>query len=480
MSTTLFNNGYVITMDPERRIIENGSVYIEDQIIKDIGLTTKLIPKYQDVDRVVDASKHVVMPGLVNTHNHLFQILLKSMGDDLNFVDWFHTCIQPHTYNIRPKDLYYAAATGSIELLKSGCTTNADMSYLVNNKYPELCDSLVQASLDTGIRGYIVRTSENDDQFGFFSSSEKVEWLEHIETQEQMIRRGREFYKKWKGKGEGRIYPAAGLDWPSGSNKDLLQAYSELSEETGLKFQYHLAESKWEFDKFKENFNMTPTEWVYKCLPEMGKYLWGVHCIWLTDRDINILAKTNTCVSHNTASNLYLACGIAPIPKLLSRGVICSLGVDGAASNNTNNMWELLKLTAFIHKIHNLQPTAITANDVLEMATIMGAETLGLQDEIGSLEIGKKADIIMVNLDSVSFTPVNSVVSQLVYCGQAADVDFAMVNGTILMENQILSKVNEKEILEKTQKVADDLVNRSGSQTYRNRPWNSYRLQLKR
>ncbi|MHA1713655.1 MAG: amidohydrolase family protein, partial [Candidatus Ranarchaeia archaeon] len=391
MTSTLFKNGYVITMDPDRRLIENGAVYVEDRVIKDIGTTSKLTTKYNDVDRVVDASKHVVMPGLINTHNHLFQILLKSMGDDLNLIDWIHACILPHIYKIRPKDLYYAAATGSIELIKSGCTTNADMSYLVHNKLPDMCDNVVQASIDTGIRGYIVRTSENDDQFGLRSEAEKAVWLEHIETTDQMIRRSREYYKKWHGKGEGRIYPAAGPNWPPGSNKELLQAYSELSEETGLKFQYHIAETKWEFDNFKQKFGMTPTEWTYKNLPEMGKYLWGVHCIWLTEHDIDIFAKTKTGVSHNTTSNFYLSSGVAPIPKLLARGVPCSLGVDGAASNNTNNIWEMLKLTAFMHKVHNLEPTAITANDVLEMATIMGAETLGLQDEIGSLEPGKKA-----------------------------------------------------------------------------------------
>ena len=236
MTSTLFFDGYIITMDKERRLIENGAIYIEDRKIMDIGTTPKLQSKYSDADQLIDASHHVLMPGLINTHNHLFQILLKSMGDDLNLIDWIHACILPHLYNIKPQDLYYAAATGSIELLKSGCTTNADMSYLVHEKLPNIVDEPCQASLDTGIRGYIVRTSENCDQFNLRSPEERITWEEHIESTDNIIKRTREFHKRWNGKGNGRIYATGGPNWPPGSNKELLQEYTKIAKETGLKF----------------------------------------------------------------------------------------------------------------------------------------------------------------------------------------------------------------------------------------------------
>jgi 5-methylthioadenosine/S-adenosylhomocysteine deaminase len=445
----LIRNGTILTMDANRRIISDGAVAVSDGKIIAIDRTESLTRNYT-ADRIVEAKNKVIMPGLVNTHTHLFQVLMRSLGDDMTLFDWWAKIVAPLSIRLRGEHCYYAALVGSLELLKSGCTCTVDNHYAL--PVPGLVDRCISAFVDVGIRAVeAVGTMDAERPYFQVPSELKMDTDDAIDENVRLIR-------KWNGEANGRIKIWFGTDSPATCSDELLQRAHDLSNQYNVGMCCHLHETKDEVVNWKKETGLSPIQYYDKTIRFLDSNLLAVHCVWLDEEDIRVLARRQVKVSHNPVSNMYLASGIAPVPSLLRSGVVVSLGVDGPASNNNQDMFEVIKTTALIHKAVSHDPTAIVAQKVIDMATIDGAKSLCMDKEIGSLEQGKKADIILVNLTDVNMVPLNNLVSQLVYCAKSHNVETVIVDGRLIMQDRIVKTVDERLASERTQDLASDLI----------------------
>ena len=460
MTDTIIENGYIITMNPAREIIPRGSIAIDGQTIEAIGKTSEIQKEYH-ADKKIDASNHVILPGFVCTHTHLFQILLRSIADDRNLFDWCRVIYDGPAANLEPADCYAAAMIGCTELLKSGTTTIVDN----HTPFPKpgIDDAIMEAFLASGIRGIEARGGMDVDDMGILHPS-------LLSTPKKNLGESETFIKKWHGKNGDRTRVMLGTGAPFVCSPKFLKETRKLADKYQVGIVIHLAETKGERDEFFEKYEKSSIEY---CADNnlLGPDLIGIHCIWFTEKDIALFKKHNCVVSHNPASNMYLASGIAPISRFIKEGITVSLGVDGAASNNSQDMLETLKLTALLQKVGTLDPLSINANQVLEMATLGGAKAVGMEKTIGSLEPGKYADLIMMNLQSSSFAPVNYIPSQIVYCGSSRDIWHVFVNGEQVVKQGKLCTGDETEIVMEAQKVSNRLLKESNLQHLRRRSW---------
>jgi 5-methylthioadenosine/S-adenosylhomocysteine deaminase len=460
MADILIKNGFVVTMDGDRRVIEDGAVAVEGSRIVDVGRTGD-VAKMHRAEKVIDAKGKMVMPGLINTHDHLFQVLYKSLGDDLELFGWVNSVISVSEY-LKEKDCYHASLAGCLEMIKSGTTCVSEFHYI--NFKPFLYDDTAQGILDSGMRAVVSRgTSDNEKM-------PAPKFL--VETTERAIKETKRCFERWNGRGNGRIRVGASPGLPPWGTHELIRQVRDLATDLKLPISVHAAETQREVEESKKMYGLRPVE-LMNSLNFLGPDVLCVHCVWLTDREIRILAARKAAVSHNATSNMYLASGASPIHRLTEAGVTVSLGLDGAASNNNQDMVELMKMTALLNKVSTLDPTSTTAERVLEMATIDGARALGLESEVGSLEKGKKADIAIANLKTLATTPINRPFSQLVYCANGSVIDTTIIDGKILMEGRKLLQFDEEEVIQKTQETADKLLQRAGKTDLRTRPWRS-------
>jgi len=291
-----------------------------------------------------------------------------------------------------------------------------------------------------------------------------------VDTTDMAIKESKRCVQKWHGRGNGRIRVGISPGLPPWGTHELLHQVRDLATELKLQLSVHVSETPREVEESKKMYGLRPIE-LMNSLDFLGPDVLCVHCVWLSDREIRILAAKNAAVSHNPTSNMYLASGPSPIHRLVEAGVTMSLGLDGAASNNNQDMVELMKMAVLLNKVSTLDPTSMTAERVLEMATIGGAKALGIDNEVGSLEKGKKADIAIANLKNLATTPINRPYSQLVYCANGSVIDTVMVDGKILMEGRKILAFDEKELMNKTQETADNLLKRSGKEELRTKPW---------
>jgi 5-methylthioadenosine/S-adenosylhomocysteine deaminase len=458
MADVLIRNGYLLTMDKERRVIKNGSVFVEDGRILDVGDSDALAGRYS-ADRVIDAKDKLVMPGFVNTHDHLFQMLYKSLGDDMELYEWINAVISTSDF-LQKDDCYYSALAGCLEMIKSGTTTVSDFNYLVSD--PCFYDDTARGVLDSGMRGILSRgTSDNFEMDAPKSLFEDVD---------KAVSESWRHYRRWNLAGKGRIRFGLSLDLPPWGTKNLVAQFRELASELKVPMSVHVAETRKDVEESRKLYGLGPVE-LMDSLNFLGPDVLCVHCVWLSEREIEILAARGASVSHNPTSNMYLASGISPVHRLIGAGITVGLGLDGAASNNNQDMVELMKMAVLLNKVSTLDPTSMTAERVLEMATIGGAKALGMDSEVGSIEKGKKADIAVANLKNLATTPINRPYSQLVYCANGSIVDTVLVDGKILMEGRKILAFDEKEVISKTQETADNLLKRSGKKELRTKPW---------
>lgn len=460
MADLIIRNGFVITMDDKRRVIPDGGVAIESNRIVDVDSTNRLIKKH-NADKVVDADHKVILPGLVNTHTHLFQTLMKSLADDMTLFEWWPKVIGPLSIHLQRNHCYYAALSGCSELIRSGCTCTMDNHYAHPTK--GLADECIKAFTDIGIRG-IEAVGTIDAQRSYYPIAQEL-----LMNTEQAISENVRLIEKWNKTANGRIHVWFGTESPYDCSDELLEKAHDLSKKHNVGVSCHLHECDEEVNNWKKETGLTPIQYYDKKIRFLDSNLLAVHCVAVDDHDIEILSSRNVKVSHNPVSNMYLANGVSPVPRLLQSGITVGLGVDGAASNNNQDMFELMKMTVLLHKVVRRDPLAITAEKVLRMATIDGAKTLGLEKEIGSIEPGKKADIILVNLQESNMVALNNIPSQIVYCGKASNVDTVIIDGSIVMENKILKTIDENMVLRKTQEMSDDLIARADMDDLRKR-----------
>ena len=448
----LLKNGIIVTVNPDREVLFHGAVAVQGNKIVDVGESAALEAKYPDAAQVTDLEGKIVFPGFVNTHNHLFQTLLKGLGDDMVLKDWLETMTFPAATNLTREDCYLAAMLGCMEGLHSGITTMLD--YMYPHPTGELSDGVIDAMRELGIRGILGRgCMDTGAQFGVHPGI-----MQDMDTIEKDLRRLFETYHNSEN-GRIKIWVAPAAMWSN--SRPLLEMLWRVTNEYKSGFTVHISETPFDRDAAEELHGKPDAELLEE-MGIVGPNVLMVHCCYLTDKDIAMAKKYDMKVSHNVCSNQYLSSGVADVPKMLRNGITVSLGVDGAASNNAQDMVELMKFTALQHKVATRDPLAMTAEKVLEMATIDGARALGMEDEIGSLEVGKKADLVIFDpVECPKAIPMHNPVSTLVYSASMKNIVGAMVDGKVVMENGVITTVkDEKDIYRRVQKCAEDLCER--------------------
>ena len=462
----LLKNAVIVTVNPDRAIYFKGAMAVEGNRIAAVGPEDEVLAKYPTADRVMDLDGKVIFPGFVNTHNHLFQTLLKGLGDDMVLSDWLATMTFPAAQYLMPEDTYYGAMLGCMEGVRSGMTTQLD--YMYPHAREGLSDGILRAYKELGIRGLFGRGTMNAGlDFGVCPAI-----TQDVKTAEKDLVRLFDTYHNTED-GRIKVWVAPAALWSN--DEEMLKMLWDVTNSYKSGFTVHVSETPFDRMATSALHGCEGTDCLEK-LGILGPNVLMVHCVYLNHKDVRRSKYYDLKVSHNPVSNMYLSSGIAPIPELLNAGVTCGLGVDGAASNNGQDMIELMKTTALLQKVGTLDPTIITAEKVLEMATIDGARAVGLEDEIGSLEAGKKADFVIFDpYRNPKAVPMHNPVSSLVYSSTMENIESVAVDGKFVLENGKFTMIDdERKLLKEAQKVAEDLCERGGITNRREgHPWRS-------
>lgn len=434
------SGGTLVTMSP-KGVIRDGFLVVEDGAIVDVGKRIELKGKYASYERI-RADGKVVMPGLVNAHTHAAMTLLRGYADDLPLKQWLEQWVWPLERHLTGYEIYVGTLLAAIESVLSGVTTINTMYHY----YPESNEA--RAIFEVGLRGVVGHVC--------FS------WRKDFDKQALQA-----LFAEWHGK-EGRIRATVDPHAPYTVDPEYLKDLRALAEELEKRhggipvaLHMHVAETRDEAALVQENFNIEVEGGIIKYLEKLGvlgSRLIAAHCVWLTDEEIQALKRYDVKVVHNPTSNLKLASGVSPIPKLLKAGVTVALGTDGACSNNSLDLFEAVKLTALLHKGVNLDPSLVKAEDALKMATLNGARALLWEDELGSLEVGKRADFVILNFKKPHLTPLFNEVSHLVYAAKSSDVETVAVDGKLLVESGKLRTIDLERVMEEAERVKEDLL----------------------
>ena len=429
----LITGGTVITMDPARRVLTPGAVAIGGADIVAVGSPDELRQAYTPV-RVIDATGRVVMPGLINTHGHAPMVMYRGLADDLALMDWLQQYIFPaEAKTVAPAFVRAGTELAALEMIRSGTTTYVDMYYFE--------EEIARATRAAGLRGVLGQTV-----IGFPSPDAK--------TPADALSRTERFLQEFAD--DPLITPAVAPHSMYLVDKAVLLACRALAVKHQKPLLIHLAETEDEIRTARERFQASPTAFLQQIGFWAPRTL-AAHGVWVTDEDIALLAQAHVGVSHNPESNMKLASGTAPVTKYLKAGVAVGLGTDGAASNNDLDMFEAMRETAFLHKLTTRDPRALPAATVLELATLGGARALGMDREVGSLERGKRADLLIVSMSSARQTPLYDPVSHLVYLTRGDDVETTIVHGKVLMENRTVLTLDEGRVLAEARRMSEDV-----------------------
>lgn len=437
-------------MDRGRRMIRSGGIFAEGSRIVEVGEGENLRRKYR-AERVVDAKRGVIIPGLVNAHTHVAASLVKGLGTDVPILEWLKQLKWPYYLEIDPEELRNAALLSCLENIKAGCTTIIDHYYPPRGR-TENIDSIGQAFSQSGIRGVLIRAYH--DRPGSSPDEFIVNSGEIVNEYSQIIAR-------WHGKGDGRI-----MVWTSPDNilfctEESVRRVAELAKKKDVGMHTHLSESHSIAELVKKRFGKGSIE-VFDELNSLWPKFQAAHAIILSDKEIQLIAKRGASVVNNPITNTYIADGVAPVPKMLKEGVNVALGTDATGTYGCHDFFFAMKLCAAIHKINTMDTSSINAMTILTMATVNGAKALGLEDKIGSLEAGKLADITIVGVNKPHMLPLHDPVSAVVYSATAADVETVIVNGRIVMEDRKIQTMDENTILEAASRSGENLVGRIG------------------
>jgi 5-methylthioadenosine/S-adenosylhomocysteine deaminase len=416
-------------MDQQKRVIKNGSVLIEDNKISAVGERVR-----ETAEVTIDASGKVVMPGLINCHTHLAMTLLRGVADDMELMPWLETKIWPLEKHLTAERVMAGALLGCLEMIKSGTTCFADQYFFM--------EDVAKAVEQSGIRGVL--------SYGIIE-------LDSPEKRKSELDAGESLVKNCQGMADGRITTMFGPHAPYTCSTECLMQVKELATKYGVGIHIHIAETKREVDDIIKKYGRHPVEYL-DSIGFLGPEVLAAHSIHLAPHGISIYKNRGVKPVHNPVSNMKIGCGVAPVPEMFRAGIPVALGTDGAASNNTLDMLNEMKFAALLNKVQRFSPTVMPAGSVLEMATINGAKALRLENEMGSLEVGKKADVVLVDLKKPHLTPVHNVVSHLVYSAVGDDVDTVIVNGKIIMQGRKVLTMDEEHVMKKAQEVSDALL----------------------
>ncbi len=429
-------------MDGARRVIEHGSVVIDEGKIIALGKSNEMKKKYK-ANRIIEGKKYMVLPGLIDVHSHLFLSMFRGLGGDLPIEQKVEKLYYPMSRVMAREEFYWAAKLNTLEMIKSGTTTFADSHYIHIDK--NSIDGTADGALESGLRALLVRSTQN--------RSAPDDFLEDLATAKKETKR---VFTKYNGR-EGRIMVALEVLSSLNADEDFLCEMKRLADELGTSLHMHVMETLGRFKAIKSRTGLGEIEYLEK-LRVLDKNLLMAHVIWVSNKEIVAIKKADAKVAHNPVSNQFLADGYANVPLMRALGITVGIGCDGASSNTNQDMIEAMKLCALMHKNHTLNASVLTAKDLLEMATIEGAKALRLEDQIGSIELGKRADLVVIDLEKPHLTPCPRPISNFVYGANGSDVVFTIVDGKILMENRFVKTLDEQEILEKTDELNTELI----------------------
>ncbi|PCH40768.1 hypothetical protein WOLCODRAFT_143210 [Wolfiporia cocos MD-104 SS10] len=459
----LYVHATIITVNGARDIILDGAILVQGNRIAAIDKTNVLLSECPYEPRV-DLTDRIVIPGLINAHMHCAQTLLRGTADDLELVQWLCERIWVLQGNFTPEDGETAARGSIVELLRGGVTCFLESMFSDRYGFDGLCRAVEQSGM-RGCLGKIVM------DIGTYAQDPK--WAMHpglIEDRETSLGGALQMWEKWDGKANGRIKVWFGARTPGGVSDALYKEMSEISRQKGIPITMHCAEVPADREFFASRSH-NPTSYC-SSVGLLGPHTVLVHMVHLDDDDVASLEKTGTHVVHCPSSNSKLASGFCRVPALLEAGVNVALGTDGAPCNNTSDLLQEMKLAGIIHKVRTMDPTAVPAETVLEMATINGARAVGLDKEIGSLEVGKKADFVAIDTRKVHLQPWFNPVSAVVYTATAQDVELVVVDGVEVVKNGKVVTMNEAEIWKEVAQKAKEVVRRAGLDEKVKAKWN--------
>ncbi len=437
----IVRGGTVVTMDGARRVIENGAVAVKSGRIVEIGATAEIDRNYS-AREIVNASGKVIIPGLINGHTHVPMTLFRGLADDLDLQEWLTKYIFPaEARNVTEDFVRVGTRLGLAEMIRGGTTTYCDMYYFE--------DAIADETSKAGMRGVL---GETVIDFPVADNRTNAEAMAYVER----------FVKKWQG--NPLIVPAIAPHAPYTVSEEHLNAMRAFSDRTGAPIVTHISETKREVDDSIKAKGASPIDYLNR-IGFLNDRVIAAHVVWPSEEELGLLKKLGVGIVHNPQSNMKLASGVAPVPQMLKEDLPVGLGTDGAASNNDLNIWEEMDTAAKLHKLISKDPKVVSAAEAFEMATIRGARALHLEKEIGSIEKGKRADLVVVDLDDLNQTPYYNIYSDLVYATKAADVRTVIIEGRVVMRDRRLLTLNEETIKADARRYRERIIQSLGRKT---------------
>ncbi len=422
MTTLLLRHGTVVTMDAACTVIEDGAVFIQDGRLAAVGPDAEVAPRFPAAE-TLDVSGRAVMPGLINCHTHIPMTLLRGLADDRELMDWLTNYIFPaEARTVNAESVLWGTRLGMWEMLLGGVTTIVDMYYYE--------DVVARELARVGMRGILSQAMID------FPAPDHKTWQESLEGMEA-------FASAWKD--HPLITPALGPHSPYTLSPEHLQECQAMSVRLGIPLVIHLAESLTEHEQVLRERERTPVSYLDH-LGLLTPQNIAAHVVWPEDREIPLLAKRGMGVAHCPHSNAKTASGISPVTKLLAAGVAVGLGTDGAASNNDLDMWQEMQTASFLQKLQTRDPRGLNARETLGLATSTAARAIHREADLGSLEAGKRADVIVVRLDGPHHIPLYDVISQLAYTTKSTDVERVIIEGRTVMANGVVTGIDVTEL----------------------------------
>lgn len=424
----LIKNIRTVFTDPVR--VEDADIYVSGKYIAGINEA----PEGFTADKVIDGSDKLLTPGLINAHTHSYMSFMRNCADDLAFMDWLFGRIDPIEQKMTDRDAYWGAQLAILEMMKSGTTCFNDMQMNIMQTTAAVKESGMRAVICRGLVG------SGNDEAGSSRLKQAYEERDAFKDCDRL---------------SFRLGPHA----PYTCDEEYLKIIAKEAVKENMGIHMHLSESKTEIENCRKDYGCSPIELADRCGLFEVPFI-AAHCVQVDDKDMDIMAAKNVSVVTNPASNMKLGNGFAPVPEMMAKGINVCLGTDGAASNNALNLIHEMSLVALIHKGTHATPQCVSAVETFEMATINGAKALGLDKECGSIEKGKKADLVIWNMKQPSMWPKNDPIASLSYSANGSEADTVIIDGEITMENRKILTLDEERILHETQSIIDRIDKR--------------------
>jgi 5-methylthioadenosine/S-adenosylhomocysteine deaminase len=448
MHSLLIHNATILPCDDSTRtVIPHGYVFMREDRIVAVGSADAPEAFRGEAREMIDAHGNAVIPGLINAHTHLFQTFMRGLADDKPLLRWLEAAIWPGAIAMTAEDFYLAALIGFVENLKCGATSVLSQHYIQTST--RNMDSVAEAAKKSGIRARVARGYADRDPY-----HPRLQ-----ESPETTVRETERLAKQWNSSERIRIEFGPLIPW--GCRADALQNVTRLAREWDVGVHIHLSETRDEVEMTRRETGMPPARWLHS-LGVLDERWQLVHCVWLEEDEMDLIAGAGSTIVHCPVSNMYLASGIPRVVEWRKRNIPIALATDGPGSNNSQDMLEVLKFTACLQKVSTLDATALVPEDVLQMAFAGGASAMGLRGQIGRLAPGALADIAIVNLQREHISPVYSPQSALVYNANGGDVDTVIVGGQVVVREGRATEIDEANLVADCQRAAEAMWKRAG------------------